>query len=97
MTTPTTSLRAIIYTRVSTDEQAESGLGLAAQLRACKAKANELGANEILTFTDAGVSGSTEIANRPGLAEALAVVKRGDVVIVAKRDRVARDMFLSLC
>ena len=89
-------MRAIIYTRVSTNEQVESGLGLEAQMNACLAKAKELGASETLPFTDAGISGSAEIANRPGLTAALACVKRGDVVIVAKRDRVARDMFLSL-
>jgi len=89
-------MRALIYTRVSTNEQAESGLGLEAQMNACIAKAKELGARETIPFTDAGLSGSTEIEDRPGLWAALSQIKRGDVLIVAKRDRVARDMFLAL-
>jgi DNA invertase Pin-like site-specific DNA recombinase len=89
-------MRALIYTRVSTNEQAESGLGLEAQMNACLAKAKELGAIETIPFTDAGLSGSTEIEERPGLWAALSQINRGDVLIVAKRDRVARDMFLAL-
>ncbi len=89
-------MRALIYTRVSTNEQAESGLGLEAQMNACLAKAKELGSSETIPFTDAGLSGSTEIEDRPGLWAALSQLKRGDVLIVAKRDRVARDMFLAL-
>ncbi len=89
-------MRALIYTRVSTNEQVESGLGLEAQMNACLAKAKELGASETIPFTDAGLSGSTEIEERPGLWAALSQIKRGDVLIVAKRDRMARDMFLAL-
>jgi len=85
-------MKAIIYLRVSTQDQADSGLGLDAQMSACLKKAGELGATEILTFTDAGVSGATEAEKRPGLAQALATVRSGDVIIVAKRDRLSRDL-----
>ena len=85
-------MKAIIYTRVSTDEQADSGLGLAAQVTACTAYATARGLVVGGLFSDAGVSGSTSIAERPGLVALLATVKRGDVVIVAKRDRAARGM-----
>jgi site-specific DNA recombinase len=89
-------MRAIIYLRVSKSEQADSGLGLAAQLAAATKKAIELGVSEILPFTDPGVSGSTPIDKRPGLSQALAAVRKGDVLIVAKRDRLSRSMSISI-
>jgi hypothetical protein len=62
----------------------------------CVAKTNERGASETNPFTDPWLSGSTEIEDRPGLCAALSQIRRGDVLIVAKRDRVSRDMFLAL-
>lgn len=47
-------------------------------------------------FTDAGLSGSLTIQDRPGLADALNALRRGDVLVVAKRDRLSRDMFVSV-
>lgn len=89
-------MRAVIYTRVSTEEQANSGLGLEAQLTACQAKAVAIGATEVLHFQDAGVSGASQIADRAGLTAALASLRKGDVLLVAKRDRIARDTFVTL-
>jgi hypothetical protein len=48
--------RAILYTRVSTDEQAEKGTSLAEQLIACGRKAEQIGARSRLPPEDAGVS-----------------------------------------
>ncbi len=39
------------------------------------------------TFTDAGVSGGLALEQRPALMAALDALGRGDVLIVAKRDR----------
>ena len=47
---------ALIYLRVSTEEQAERGYSIAAQREECRAKAQELGATEITEFVDEGVS-----------------------------------------
>jgi DNA invertase Pin-like site-specific DNA recombinase len=88
--------RAIGYIRVSTDQQRESGLGLEAQRTALKQTANRLQLTLSETFTDAGLSGSLSIEDRPGLADCLNAIRRGDTVIVAKRDRLARDSFLSV-
>jgi site-specific DNA recombinase len=88
--------RAIIYRRVSTDEQSKTGLGLEHQKRVCEELARTLGAKDITIYTDAGISGSTEIDCRPGLRDALAALRKGDVLLVAKRDRIARDMLVSL-
>ena len=85
-------MKAICYLRVSTDEQASSGLGLEAQQAACLKSALLLGITEVQVFTDAAVSGSVPVEDRPGLTSALAALRKGDFFIVAKRDRIARDM-----
>jgi len=43
-------------------------------------------------FTDAGVSGALPIAGRPGLLAAVAALHKHDVLLVAKRDRLGRDV-----
>jgi len=83
---------AVAYRRVSTDEQRESGLGLDAQATSIEHATKRHGLELRATFTDAGVSGALPIDKRPELAAALAALKRGDVLIVAKRDRLARDV-----
>jgi DNA invertase Pin-like site-specific DNA recombinase len=87
---------AVLYLRVSTDDQAESGLGIEAQRTACRAAAVRLGLEITGEHVDAGLSGSKGIAERPALLSALSAVKRGGVLLVAKRDRVARDMGITL-
>ena len=81
--------RIVIYLRVSTEEQAESGLGLEAQLAACRAVAERLGA-DIAAIHQDELTGATPLDRRPGLMDAIAAVGRGDVLLVAKRDRLAR-------
>lgn len=85
-------MRAIGYARVSTTEQAESGLGLDAQVQAIRAAAGRLGAELVTVCQDAGVSGAASMDKRPGLLEAVAALGRGDVLMVAKRDRLGRDV-----
>lgn len=80
--------RTIAYLRVSTGEQAQSGLGIDAQLAAIKTKVGE----PDIVIKDAGISGDT--LDRPGLAELLDILERGDTVVVAKLDRLSRgDVF----
>jgi DNA invertase Pin-like site-specific DNA recombinase len=81
---------AAIYRRVSGDEQAESGHGLDAQEDAARAYAARQGWNIIGVFTDAGVTGSVGLEKRPAMLEAIAALKQGDVLLVAKRDRIGR-------
>jgi DNA invertase Pin-like site-specific DNA recombinase len=83
---------AIAYLRVSTDRQADSGLGLEAQHASIAACAARLGVRLAEVFSDAGTSGSLTIEDRPVLLDAVASLKRGDVLIVAKRDRLGRDV-----
>lgn len=87
--------RAVGYVRVSTGKQAESGLGLEAQERAVRDTARRLGCELVAVYADAGASGSWELKDRPGLADAINAVRRGDLLIVAKRDRLARDSFMT--
>jgi DNA invertase Pin-like site-specific DNA recombinase len=84
--------RAFAYLRVSTDKQADSGLGLDAQQASVTAAAARLGLALVSVFTDAGTSGSLSIEDRPVLLDAVSALRRGDVLIVAKRDRLGRDV-----
>jgi DNA invertase Pin-like site-specific DNA recombinase len=87
-----TQLRAAIYTRVSSDEQAREGFSLDLQEERCRAYASAHGWMLIDVFTDPGVSGAK--AQRPRLDAMLAAVERSevDVIVVAKLDRLGRSM-----
>lgn len=89
-------MNAIAYTRVSTNDQAESGAGLAAQSAAIATYAAKAGLAVIGMFTDAGISGAAGIEDRPGLLAAVAGLRRGDVLVIAKRDRLGRDQMAVL-
>lgn len=84
-------MRAIGYTRVSTGEQATSDLGLAGQRAALKAAAGRLGLELASVHEDAGLSGALSLEDRPGLLAAVDALRRGDVLLVSKRDRLGRD------
>lgn len=87
-------MNGIIYTRVSTDGQADSGAGLAAQVAAIESYASRNGITIVGRFEDAGVSGAADIEDRPGLAAAINALRRGDALLIAKRDRLGRDVML---
>lgn len=89
-------MRLIAYIRVSTDAQADSGAGLSAQMEACEkyAKKNGLIIHQI--FKDEGISGAAEFEDRPGLMQAIDAIKKGDVLLCAKRDRLARGDHMAL-
>ncbi len=76
--------RIIAYLRVSSEEQALSGLGIEAQLEAIRAKVGE----PDIIIRDEGFSGG--ILNRPGLTELLQIVGKGDTIAIAKLDRLSR-------
>lgn len=87
-------MRAIAVLRVSTDDQADSGAGLKAQEDACRGYADRLGLALVGPFADEGISGAAPLDKRPALMAALAEVGPGDVLVVAKRDRLGRDPFV---
>jgi len=98
-TTPTETsnmTNAVAYLRVSTNDQAESGAGLAAQRAAITAYASANNMTITAWYEDAGVSGAAGLEARPGLAAAVAGLRRGSVLLIAKRDRLGRDTLVSL-
>ena len=81
-----------IYLRVSTSSQADAGNGLEAQRQSCLSYAERNGLEVSGVFVDAAVSGAAEIGDRPALMDAINSLQKGSVLLVAKRDRIARDV-----
>jgi site-specific DNA recombinase len=83
--------RAILYTRVSTGEQARSGYSLAQQLEALRDYAAREGYEVLQEITDPGQSGVT--LARPGLDRVRDLMAAGgaSVVLAQDRDRFARE------
>ncbi len=82
----------LAYMRVSTDEQADSGAGLAAQRSAIVAEVERRGWNDVEFVEDAGFSGRS--LRRPGIEATLDALKRkrADTLVVAKVDRLSRSL-----
>ena len=82
------------YVRVSTDSQ---DLGPDAQRAALAKWCAANGAQLVAVHQDIGVSGGAALDERPGLLAALADVKAvgAGVLLVAKRDRLARDVVVA--
>jgi hypothetical protein len=84
---------AISYIRVSSDEQADSGLGLEAQRQRIAAYCALKGLHLAEAFEDPGVSGGKPLASRPAGSQLLAAAKKTQaVVVVAKLDRLFRSV-----
>lgn len=82
--------RYVVYTRVSTKEQGKSGLGLEAQERDIRLFLENYGGEVIASFSDI-LSGADTA--RPEFQKALRlVVKEKAVLLVAKLDRLSRDV-----
>jgi DNA invertase Pin-like site-specific DNA recombinase len=81
------------YIRVSTDQQAESGAGMAAQRAAILAQCKHNGWELARIYEDNGASAKA-LTGRPGLSEALQVLSQGDAaaLVVSKLDRLARSV-----
>lgn len=84
---------AVGYVRCSTEEQADSGLGLEAQRAAIRNECDRKGWTLVEVFEDAGYSGRS-VDGRPGLAAALDAVASGraSALVVAKLDRLSRSV-----
>jgi site-specific DNA recombinase len=83
--------RAILYARVSTDEQARSGYSLAQQIEALREYAACEGYEVLEEITDPGQSGAS--LERPGMDRVRDLVVAGgvSVVLAQDRDRFARE------
>jgi site-specific DNA recombinase len=84
-------LWAILYARVSTDEQARSGYSLAQQLEALREYAAREGYEVLEEVVDPGQSGAS--LERPGMDRVRDLVAAGGVAVVLAqdRDRIARE------
>lgn len=87
-------LVAVAYVRVSKDDQK---LGPEAQRASIEAWAAREGVSVVAWHVDQGVCSVTAIDQRPALLAALASLREhgAGVLVVAKRDRVARDVVLT--
>jgi site-specific DNA recombinase len=90
--------RAIIYTRVSTEEQAEHGYGLEVQLELARNYARLYQYDVIAEYSDPGISGTKDADERPGLQATLqaARAKEFRILILPSLDRLARRGALGL-
>lgn len=82
----------LIYTRVSTDDQAQSGVSLAMQEAQCRAMATATGVERVEVVVDDGYSGKD--LKRPGMQRLLAAIESRAVagIIVWKLDRLTRSL-----
>lgn len=86
------SQEAVAYIRVSSQEQADSGLSLQAQRRAVEAYAELRGFTLVEVLEDAGVSAGLPLGSRPAGARITKLVNEGvRHVICLKLDRLFRD------
>ena len=69
-------MKIIGYIRVSTDQQAESGLGLEAQRKAIEAYAKNLGHPITEFYSDEGICGALSLDKRPGILNAISALER---------------------
>ena len=86
---------AVTYVRVSSKGQVE-GDGPERQRQAIARYAKSAGISVMEEFSDLGVSGTTELADRPGLAALLDRLESNGVrtVIIERADRLARDLMV---
>lgn len=89
-------MKLTAYRRVSTDKQAEEGLGLDVQEHAIRVWAKAQGHKVAVWATDAGVSGSNGLDSRHGLPDALEAIRDGRAqgLVVYRLDRLARDLII---
>lgn len=85
-------MRVVLYTRVSTDKQAEHGHGLLAQSARLAEFAAQRRLDVVQVIADEGVSGTT--MERDGMRQVLALVQARavDAVVVTKADRISRNV-----
>ncbi len=82
-------LRAAIYARVSTEDQAREGYSIAAQLKRLRSYCTARGWTVVGEYVDDGYSGRS--AERPAYKRMMHELDRWDVVVVLKMDRIHRN------
>lgn len=82
---------ALLYTRVSHDEQVRNGASLDAQLDALKQYCHDHNYTIKGIYTDEGISGAS-ISKRKGLTKMLKDASKGDTILFTKLDRFSRNL-----
>lgn len=87
-------VRLVGYVRVSTEEQRDEGVSLAAQTARLRAYGVASDVDVVEVVEDAGISGKVPPRQRPGLARVLAMIDSGEVhgVVALKLDRISRSV-----
>ena len=86
-------MKAVGYTRCSTQEQSHSGLGLDVQRQRIEAYCQMQSLDLVNIVTDASVSGGKPLASREGGRQVLDAVtsRKADAVVILKLDRMFRN------
>jgi len=94
--TPDKALSVAAYIRVSTEDQAESGLGMDAQRTRCKAMAQVKDWPEPTFYEDDGISGTKDVSKRLGLSQLIEDIRAGKIqaVIIPSLDRLGRKVHI---
>jgi DNA invertase Pin-like site-specific DNA recombinase len=84
-------VRVVGYVRVSTSTQAEDGYGLAIQKAAVREWCKTNGHRLVAILCDEGISGAKELEDRPGLADALGMLrdKQAQGIVVPRMGGIA--------
>jgi len=85
-------MKAVIYTRVSTEEQSREGVSLANQLSKCRLQAQLDDMDVVAEIEDAGKSAKN--LNRDGIQKILHMAKHKecDAIVIYKLDRLTRSV-----
>jgi DNA invertase Pin-like site-specific DNA recombinase len=82
-------MRAALYARVSTEDQAKEGFSLEAQMKKLEAHCRVKGYTPVGRFIDEGVSGRT--TDRPAYKQMMDSMDEWDCLLVYKMDRIHRN------
>jgi DNA invertase Pin-like site-specific DNA recombinase len=84
--------QVICYLRVSTSEQADSGLGLSAQRTRLESECSHRGWSDAIFIEDAGYSAKS--LDRPGITRALELLSscQASTLVVSRLDRLSRSL-----
>lgn len=85
--------KAVAYVRVSTNEQAKTGVSLEAQEKRIRSYCEMMGLELVYLAIEEGVSASKPLKNRPEGAKILQIIKKENVghVVALKLDRLFRS------
>ena len=96
---PQSKTQVVAYLRVSTDKQVKEGEGLEIQRERIMDFCGRNNYDCVAVFSDEGISGAKETADRPGIIEIFDFCKNNPSIqflVVDKVDRLSRELFQQL-